>query len=241
MRYAIISDIHSNLEALQVVLKESLVAKVDVIWCGGDIVGYGANPRECLNLLHEFKVMAVAGNHDWAVSGKLDFSHFTNDGKAAIEWTRKHLVMRDFTYLNSLELLIKNKDCILVHASLHEPQAFHYMTNITKVIPSFSLMDTPVCFIGHTHIPGIFVQAEGKKYYLDATNMEIKDGYKYIVNVGSVGQPRDSNSMASFCIYDTQSRTIELRRLPYDVNEAQRKIFDAGLPVNLAYRLALGR
>src|SRR5271154_5272519 len=128
MRYGVISDIHSNLEALQTVLRECSLARVAALLCVGDIVGYGANPKECLSIVRQFKIIAVAGNHDWAVGGKLDFSHFTDDGRAAIEWTRTQVSMEDIAYFNGLELSVKNKDCILVHASLYHPQEFRYMT-----------------------------------------------------------------------------------------------------------------
>jgi len=241
MRYAVISDIHGNLEGLQAVLRECSLAKVQAILCTGDIVGYGANPKECLAIIRQFKIITVAGNHDWAVGGRLDFSHFTDDGRAAVEWTRGNISMEDIAYLNGLELVVKNKDCILVHASLDHPKEFRYMTNVSKVTESFTLMDVPVCFIGHTHVQGVFVQADGKFYYLDNSTIEIQPRYKYIVNSGSVGQPRDGNPMAGFCIYDTQLQTIELRRVPYNIHEAQKKILEAGLPQNLAFRLSLGK
>ncbi len=241
MRYAIISDIHGNLEGLRAVLRECSLAQVQALLCAGDIVGYGANPKECLAIIRQFKAMAVAGNHDWAVGGRLDFSHFTDDGRAAVEWTRSQISMEDIAYLNALELSVKNKDLILVHASLYQPQEFRYMTDVSKAMESFALMDVPVCFIGHTHVPGVFVQADGKSYYLDNSTVEIQPRYKYIVNAGSVGQPRDGNPMAGFCIYDTGLQTIELRRVPYNIHEAQRKILEAGLPRNLAFRLAVGK
>jgi len=241
MRYGIISDIHGNLEALQAVLRECKLNRVQVLLCPGDIVGYGANPKECLGVIRQFKIITVAGNHDWAVGGRLDFSHFTDDGRAAIEWTRTQISMEDIAFLNALELTVKNKDCVLVHASLYLPHEFRYMTNVSKAIESFQLLDVPVCFIGHTHVPGVYVQADGKFYNLDNSTIEIQLQYKYMVNVGSVGQPRDGNPMASFCIYDTQLQTIELRRVPYNIPEAQRKILEAGLPKNLALRLAIGR
>ena len=125
MRYGIISDIHGNLEGLQAVLRECSLAQVQVLLCAGDIVGYGANPKECLSVIRQFKAITVAGNHDWAVGGRMDFSYFTDDGRAAVEWTRTQISMEDIAYLNGLELLVKNKDlhfstCIFVSAlSVH--------------------------------------------------------------------------------------------------------------------------
>lgn len=137
MRYAVISDIHGNLEALQAVLRECSLAGVQALLCAGDIVGYGANPKECLNIIRQFKVISVAGNHDWAVGGKLDFSHFTDNGRAAVEWTRAQISMENIAFLNALELVVKNKDFILVHASLYHPQEFRYLTGISKTLESF--------------------------------------------------------------------------------------------------------
>jgi predicted phosphodiesterase len=240
MRYGIITDIHGNLEALQEVLKECRAKRVQTLLCAGDIVGYGASPKECVALIRQWKAVVVAGNHDWAVSGRLDFSHFTEDGKAAIEWTRSFVSLEDIAFLNSLELSVKNKDAILAHASLHQPGQFMYMTNVAKIIPSFALMDVPVCFIGHTHVPGIYVESDQKFYDLKDSTIEIDLKNKYIVNAGSVGQPRDGNPMASFCLYDTELKMIELRRVPYDIASAQQKIIKAGLPHSLALRLAKG-
>jgi diadenosine tetraphosphatase ApaH/serine/threonine PP2A family protein phosphatase len=241
MRYAILSDIHSNLEALNAVVKECQKLKVESYLCGGDIVGYGANPKECIKFFRDNKIPSVAGNHDWAICGRLDASHFTNDGKAAVEWSRPQMSLNDVTYLNELPLSLQNNDFHLVHSSLKEPEQFHYLFDISDALETFSLMDKNICFIGHTHIPTIFLQHQERIFHDSNTEVEIKDDCKYIVNVGSVGQPRDQDPLASFAVYDTNLQMIEIHRVPYAISLAQQKIIQAGLPTSLAERLSKGQ
>lgn len=240
MRYAVISDIHGNLEALMAVLQECQNLRVENFLCIGDIVGYGANPKECLDLVRKMKAKTVAGNHDWAVSGRLDASYFTEDGKAAIFWTRNKVTFEDIASLHSLPMVYKDQDFLMVHGTLHEPEMFHYLFKIDESVSTFDLMDRPVCFVGHTHVPVIFIESKGRVYRAPSAEIEIKQDCRYIVNVGSVGQPRDGNPLASFCIFDTKAQMIEIRRVQYDISSAQKKILEAGLPKALAERLASG-
>ena len=240
MKYGIISDIHSNLEALKEVLAACQKERVDKYLCVGDIVGYGPNPKECIDIVQSLGAVCVAGNHDWASIAKLDASYFTPDGKEAIAWTREHLTMESFTFLNSFPLIEKVEDLILVHGTLFEPEKFNYQNNIAEVPDSFNLMDKNLCFVGHTHSPKVFVQFTDKVYVSSERVVEIEQGVKYIVNVGSVGQPRDGNPLASFCIYDTDAEIIEIKRVRYDIEAVQKKIIDAGLPGMLAYRISIG-
>ena len=241
MRYVIVSDIHGNLEALQAVVMECQKLQIQTFLCIGDVVGYGASPKECINLLGKIKAKVVAGNHDWAVSGRLDASYFTEDGKAAVEWTRSQISFETIQALSNLPLVYKNQDLILVHATLHSPERFIYMEDYEKAQATFELMDKSICFVGHTHVPQIYVQQNGKIYLLPQQEIEVNLENKYIINVGSVGQPRDENPMASFCIYDTNAQLVEIRRVQYNIKEAQRKIKEAGLPLTLASRLDLGK
>ncbi len=240
MRYAVISDIHGNLEALNSVIDSCHSSGVDSFICAGDIVGYGANPRECLDIIRELRIISVAGNHDLAVAGKIDASYFIPAGKAAIAWCRNVLSFEDFDFLNGLPLVLKNNYLIVVHASLHHPERFEYLYDIINATDTFYLMDRSVCFIGHTHRPQIFIQKDGRLFFPNELSIELSAGCKYIVNVGSVGQPRDSNPMACYCIYDTDLNMIEVKRVAYDIKSAQRKIIEAGLPEILAYRLSTG-
>ncbi len=241
MRYAILSDIHGNLEALEAVVEACRYQHIKKIFCVGDTVGYGANPKECLDFLRKYKITSVAGNHDWAVGGRLDASYFTDDGKAAIAWTRMNIPFEYYQYLNNLEAVFKNDDFILTHACLKNPENFVYLRKIEEAFSSFQLMDRSVCFIGHTHIPNIFIQEGEKIFYSHLSEIEIDLGCKYIINTGSVGQPRDGNPMASYGIYDTDLEIIELKRVEYDIATAQEKILAAGLPDFLARRLTVGK
>jgi putative phosphoesterase len=230
MRYAIISDIHSNLEALQAVFEYCRYLDIDTILCLGDIVGYGANPRECLAILQKVGAIMVAGNHDWAVSGKLNASYFPNDGKEAIFWTRNQFSFEEISFLNSLNLIYQNHELIITHSSLHQPEVFTYLDGIEKVKHSFAVMKQPICFIGHTHIPKVYVCRDKEILEVQPLDLELNPDYQYIVNVGSVGQPRDGVPMTSFCLYDTTTHMIELKRVEYDINTAQKKIIEADLP-----------
>ncbi|MBF0510763.1 MAG: metallophosphoesterase family protein [Candidatus Omnitrophica bacterium] len=241
MRYGIISDIHSNLEAFEAVMTECRQLKIETLLCCGDIVGYGADPKACIHLVKKGNIVSVAGNHDWAVSGRLDFSYFTPNGQAAVLWTRSQLGMEDMIYLNNLPSWLKNKDCTLVHGTLQSPGQFTYLTNIEKASQTFALMENKVCFVGHTHVPQVYIEREGRIYSSDILDIDIQPDCRYIINVGSVGQPRDRNPLASFCVYDTQLEMIENHRVPYDIERAQQKILEAGLPQALGLRLREGR
>lgn len=241
MRYAILSDIHSNLEALQAVFEACRYQNVDKILSLGDVVGYGASPNECLSILEKVGAVSVAGNHDWAVSGRLDASYFPVDGKESILWTRNKLSFEAITSLNSLELVYQNEDLAISHSSFFEPEAFIYLTNAEKTLNSFDVMSRPICFVGHTHVPKVYIKRENDVISLNIAEFELDAKHKYIVNVGSVGQPRDGNSFASYCIYDSDMHIVELKRIKYDVETAQRKIVKAGLPNFLSERLTIGK
>ena len=238
---AIISDIHGNLEALQAVLKTCQTLGVQFFFCGGDTIGYGASPLECLETIKKLKAPTVAGNHDWAITGAIDSSHFTSDGKAAVAWTRGKLGLEHITSLNSLPLVLRNKLFLITHATLNEPILFHRLREVEDAQKTFDLMDRPLCFVGHTHIPIIITQQNGNIFFTDWTEVQINPKNKFIVNVGSVGQPRDANPLASFCVYDTDTRMIEIKRVAYNIAGAQKKIIEAGLPQDLASRLAVGK
>ena len=241
MRYGILGDIHSNLEALQAVVIACQEQNVKTFLCVGDIVGYGADPIRCIETIQELKADAVAGNHDWAVAGKFEPTDFNSMGQAAVMWTRDVLSNEQRHFLNNLPLIYKNEDLILVHGTLNKADQFIYLEDIGQALDTFYLMDNNVCFVGHTHVPQIFVKQDEKVYYAHSLQIETNYQNKYIINVGSVGQPRDLNPMAAYCIYDTETKIIEIKRIRYDVELAQRKILEAGLPEFLAYRLKVGQ
>ena len=241
MRYGIFSDVHGNLEALKAVLKAYESENIDEYICLGDMVGYGANPRECLALVRDTCSHVIAGNHDFAAVGKTDVTYFNSNARAAVEWTARQLTEEDKAYILSLDIMVVKTDAIFVHASLDEPDKWNYILDPITVYKNFILLDRPLCFIGHSHIPCVFLDEERVEF---VSRREIshtfKSGDRYIINVGSVGQPRDNDPMSSFCIYDAVAREISIKRVPYDIDNAQRKILEAGLPEILALRLVHG-
>jgi len=240
MRYGIFSDIHSNLEAFNVVLDAFSKEAIDSYLCLGDIVGYAANPKECIEKWQGLSCVTVIGNHEAAAVELLDTEYFNPVAKAAIFWTAEKLSKEDKQFLSSLKYVYQNEELILVHGTLDNPERFDYLFDIPLAIPTFNLMDRPLCFVGHSHVPGIFIQDNDKTGYLDKSSVKISKGKKYIINVGSVGQPRDGDPRAAYCIYDTDSHLIEIKRIEYNIKKTQQKITQAGLPTFLARRLAEG-
>lgn len=241
MRYAIFSDVHGNLQALEAVCQAYKKENIDAYYCLGDIVGYGANPNECIDMVRRLKAVSVAGNHDWAVLGRTDVAYFNPVAKQAVFWTKEKLTQTSKTFLESLELICKTEAFTLVHASLNDPKRFRYIFEIGQTPETFARLDGNVCFIGHTHIPGIFLQKGEKRSQSFSSEVSVTDAEKYIINAGSVGQPRDGNPLAAYCIYDTDQKKISIKRISYDIREAQKRILDAHLPEILAFRLAVGQ
>ena len=240
MRYGIFSDIHGNWEALQEVLQFYRKEGINDYICLGDIVGYGANPKECLDQIRELNAACVAGNHDWAVSGRLNYENFHQSAKEAVEWTRGQLTGEDMEFINRLPLMFKNDDFVAVHGTLSEPENFHYMLYMSDARETFHLMERQVCFVGHSHVPQILVRHGEKVVCSVKMSAEINPADQFIVNVGSVGQPRDGNPKASCCVYDTTERVLNISRLSYDIQSAHINILKAGLPEDLAERLLVG-
>lgn len=231
---------HGNLAALNAVLEAYSREAVDKYVCLGDIVGYAAQPAECIAALCSLSPSLVAGNHDWAGAGLLSAEYFNPLAGQAVEWTSSRLQEGDKQFLKSLPLLLKDETFIAVHATLENPEEFNYLYDLPDAQATFALMDRELCFLGHTHIPGIFVAAPNGNNYVKGAALQLSTSHKYIVNVGSVGQPRDRNPQASYCIFDAAKKTIEIKRVDYDIKDTQQKIIAAGLPRFLAERLAAG-
>jgi diadenosine tetraphosphatase ApaH/serine/threonine PP2A family protein phosphatase len=226
VKLAIISDIHANLEALQTVLKRLEKEAVDQIVCLGDVVGYGANPEECVDLVRAHCGICVMGNHDAALADVIQLQYFNAYARSAIEWSRKIVSPKSLDYLKSLPMTHVIEDILLVHATPREPAAWNYIHTAEDAIPNFKAMQpSTACFIGHSHIPARF---------------DSEDKSQMIVNIGSIGQPRDRDPRAACGIYDTETRHFEQIRESYDVQAAAQKIRDAGLPEFLASRLFIG-
>ena len=240
MRYAVIADIHANLEAFEVVLADTKEQKCTHYCCLGDVVGYNANPKECLDIVRSMGMPCVKGNHDEYCSSEEDLEGFNPHAAEAVNWTRKQLSAEDRKWLRDLKYVRLVASFSIVHATLDGPQRWGYVFDKLAAAASFTYQNTSVCFFGHTHVPVAFVRdsmVRGGTY----SKFKVEPGKKYFVNVGAVGQPRDGNPKAAYVIYDLNESSIELRRLDYDIPKAQKKIMEAGLPQRLADRLALGK
>jgi predicted phosphodiesterase len=243
MRYLIISDIHANLAALEAVLDSA--SDFDKIWCLGDLVGYGPDPNECIDKLREFDHLCVAGNHDWAVLGKLDLDDFNPDAQKASRWTQAQLTSDNRDYLESLPTTLIEEGFTLAHGSPRQP-VWEYVLYPSVARSNFEHFGTQFCFIGHTHIPVIFqlVPQEFGEYCQmvqpslnGPTSLE---EYRQIINSGSVGQPRDGDPRASYALLDIEHLTIEYQRVPYPIEKTQRRMTEANLPSRLINRLSYG-
>jgi predicted phosphodiesterase len=241
MRYGIFADVHSNLEALEAVISACRRDGARVLYCAGDIVGYGANPRECIELFEKYQVIAVCGNHDYAASSKMTTDDFNSDAAKALAWTKEQLDAQHVDYLSKLPLTYQTDDFMMVHATLNNPEKFYYMTDVRESLDTFYLMERPVCFVGHNHVTQIFIRENQQHILANTLSVYLKPGAKYIVNVGSVSQPRDGHPESSYCIFDPDLKRIEIKRVPYDIATASRKVLDAGLPEILAKRLLVGQ
>jgi len=241
-KIAVLGDIHANLDALEVVLADARAQGVTEYICTGDIVGYNACPNECCKLVRELGCVTVQGNHDHYCAFNESLEDFHHLAAAVVAWTRRELSSDNAAWLRALPYTELVKGITVVHSTLDMPEHWGYVFESVEAEPSFSYQRTQVCFHGHTHVPVVFEQHGTTVSSLaPAESMKLALGHKYFVNVGSVGQPRDGDPRASYCIYDAPTRTLSYRRLDYDVEAAQARIRAAGLPDHLADRLARGR
>lgn len=242
MRYGIFSDIHSNIEALDKVIGAYKKEAIDKYFCIGDVVGYAANPKECIERVERLAKISVAGNHDWGAVNLLPLDYFNEYAKEALIWTRRNIGEAEKYFLESLQAVYKNEDFTLVHGTLDNPGEFNYMTDGYIAEGTFQILETVLCFIGHTHQPGLFMKdKDGDIHYRHGDSWDINPENRYIVNVGSVGQPRDGNPEAAYCIYDTDKKEVQIKRVGYDSAATGKKIIDIGLPSFLGDRLLEGR
>ncbi len=244
MRYAIIGDIHANLAAFTAVLEDiKHRGAVEKVWCLGDIVGYGPDPHECIELLRQTNHICIAGNHDWAAIGKLDTNEFNPDAAAACLWTAQQLSPADIEYLNNLPLTIEEGDFTLVHGSPRDP-IWEYILSTASAKENFTYFKSQFCLVGHSHIPLVFTYSENGTY--SASQLSAGAGLvlrkdRLIINPGAVGQPRDGDPRASYAIYDSETRSVSLNHVPYDIATTQAKMVEYGLPTHLVSRLSYGR
>lgn len=218
--------------------------EVDSFLCLGDIVGYGAQPNECCALVRELKAICVAGNHDWGAVGKMSLDYFNPYAAEAIIWTAEKLKNENWEFISALPETYEEKIFTIVHGSLSEPIE-EYLLSSSQARDTFSLLKTHILFFGHTHIPTLFLQRKGEMMVATIplrgdVVINIKDDYRYLINPGSVGQPRDGIPLASAAVYDNERKEVRIFRIEYPIEEAQRSIISAGLPLVLAERLSFG-
>lgn len=251
MRCAVLSDIHSNLEALTAVLEVLAHESIDQYLCLGDAIGYGADPLACLERLQAIQAVMVAGNHEWACLGKMDERWFNEAARAAVVWTREQLGFLELDALRRMPLTASEGPFTLVHGTLRSPSRFDYLVELGQAVETLSICRTLFCLVGHTHVGFAVEYDRSAKRVVQvlASPQELAEvpfhdepaRLRYLVNPGSVGQPRDGNPQAGFAVVDTEARRISVRRTAYDVQTAAQKIRAAGLPSFLADRLLVGR
>lgn len=244
MKYGLFSDVHGNLEAFGEVLDALQAEQVEQYFFLGDIVGYGADAKECIHLLKNLVdkkgCRCLAGNHDYAVCGRTPYGNYSRIAQAAIEWTKNELDQTERDFLSQFRLKGQGPGFSLVHANLDSPDQWGYILDIDDADTNFKILRDPICFIGHSHKPIVFT-ADGTVDWFIKEKIILQKGVRYLINVGSVGQPRDGNPQACYAIYDDTTGVITIKRRPYDIAKAQAKIHKAGLPKILADRLAFGK
>jgi predicted phosphodiesterase len=238
----IISDIHANLNALETVLDHA--GKVDEVWCLGDLVGYGPQPNECIQLIRSLPTTkCLLGNHDAAAIGMIDLSTFNREAGISAIWTQRTLSQSSLEFLKSLpeKIVLKDSDATIVHGSPRNP-VWEYLLDIFSATENLAYFDTQLCLVGHTHLPLAYIYAASGfaelGTFLDGDTIQITR--KSIFNPGSVGQPRDQDPRAAYAIYCPESRTFEAHRVQYDIQDTQKKIIRANLPRHHAERLEHG-
>jgi len=240
MRYAIISDVHSNLEAIEAVLDDITLRGIRDIIFIGDAVGYGPNPNECVALLHDRCRILLAGNHDWASVGLTDIRYFNEYARHAIEWTREVLSEENKFLLKTLLIVYEERvnDMILVHSTPKDPEEWHYILTLWDAELNFDYFTNKFCFVGHSHQPSIIEKVPSGELITYRGKTGIKEGSRYIVNAGSVGQPRDGDPRACYAVIDDEN--IGIVRIPYDITSVQAKMREERLPAVLVERLSSG-
>ncbi|MCO5203708.1 MAG: metallophosphatase family protein [Anaerolineae bacterium] len=242
MRILLISDIHANLVAFEAVLEAS-VNQWDQVMFLGDLVGYGPEPNECVALMRQLPHVALSGNHDWAALGRIDIESFNANARQAMHWTQATLSTASYDYLAELPPLTMDSQFTYAHASPRDP-VWEYVSDLETAAANFAHFETNVCFVGHTHVPVIFVldaqQAVTAYAPVYGEPLSLAGTDRFIINPGSVGQPRDTDARAAYAVLDTDTVTLTHFRVAYDVAETQRRMIAHELPPPLIARLQYG-
>ena len=240
MRIAVLSDIHGNLEALEAVLAEVDRLGVDQLYSLGDIVGYGPSPAACVEIVRRRAAVSLMGKHDAAVAGLTSLEDFNEFARAAVDWTAARLDDGQIEYLGSLPYTHRAPDLLLVHASPIEPERWHYIHGMADIDEHFAAFTERLCFVGHSHRPGVYAVRGDRGVARRGDGEALRPGLRYLVNAGSVGQPRDRDPRASYVICDAASECVEVRRVAYPVERTQERMRAAGIPAFLVDRLGAG-
>ena len=241
MKWALLSDVHGNLEAFQAVIEDLRKEKAERVAFLGDVVGYGADPNDCLTLLEGLTDWVVAGNHDYGSVGLTDIDVFNPSARSAILWTRDHLLPESRNYLRRLPLRRQIGETTFVHAAPKNPEEWNYILTFPEAEEAFRFLTGGLAFMGHSHRPSILAKDKDSEVQIvPHQEAVLNPGIRYLINVGSVGQPRDGHPQAAYGLYDEEEKKYRLKRVGYDVAAAQEKIIKAGLPRFLAQRLSRG-
>lgn len=242
MRYGFFSDVHANLEALQACVIDFKTEKLDKLYFLGDAVGYGPNPDECVKLIKDISLANLMGNHDYAALGLMETDYFNQYAAESVGWTKASLTEKAIEIMSDFELTHQVEDVLLVHASPRDPENWHYILDMEDAEENFDFFTHRICLVGHTHRPYIVSKKEHEPGELVKENEEIiKDDRRYLINIGSVGQPRDGDPRCCYLIYDSETRKVSFKRVAYNVKNTQKVMAEVGLPEYLIDRLAVGR
>jgi diadenosine tetraphosphatase ApaH/serine/threonine PP2A family protein phosphatase len=241
MKVVLLSDIHANLEALDAVIRAVEKEKPDRIVCLGDVVGYGPDPDACVERIAGFADVTLCGNHDEAARGDGEVADFNPEARDAILWTRRVIRPQTVERLQEYALIAVEEGWMGVHATPEAPGKWEYLMTGADIRRNLEILPTPVCFVGHSHYPGVYARTEDGDI-LEHRTVEVRltEKNRYLINVGSVGQPRDGDPRAAYGIFDTEKRVYTLKRVAYPIPPVQRKMVAAGLPAKLIERLAMG-
>jgi len=242
MRYAFFSDVHANIEALKAVILDFRAEKIDRIFFLGDAVGYGPDPNECVELIDEISEIKLMGNHDYAALGLMNTEYFNQYATESIDWTKGSLNQKTTDIMSKFDMTAQVNNFMLAHSSPKEPEKWHYILDMDDVKDNFNSFDGQICLIGHTHRPFIVSQnKEGDCIISHKQEERVFDNRRYLINIGSVGQPRDGDSRSCYLIYDDETQLIKAKRVSYDLGNTQKRMAEHGLPDYLIERLAVGR
>ena len=242
MRLGFFSDVHANLEAMKACVLDFRAEKLDKLYFLGDAVGYGPNPDECVKLIDEIAEVKLMGNHDYAALGLMETEYFNQYAAESMGWTKNSISGKTIEIMSDFELTHKLDDILLVHSSPREPENWHYILDMEDAEENFDFFTDKICLLGHTHRPYIVYKGESEEVVLSKNTEEVAgDEYRYLINIGSAGQPRDGDPRSCYLIYDTENKTVRFKRVPYDVKRTQKDMEKIGLPGYLIERLAVGR